>query len=545
MGSDKIGPYLDRSAASSERTLNAELYHPEPGRGGSVGSPDLVLVGHVGETTVRIGDVSRTNTGGSGYVTAVGASVASAGRVGLVTQVGGDFDLARLRRLGLNLEGVAVLPGVSARFMIDAFGDGTRSFRSELGVAASVRVSSVPAFYLRAMQVHLAAAPPQQQLAWLRFFRDSGCTAQISADMLESFVATEPAACREVCDEMDLIFMNELEHSGLFGRGSNPKTPMLVKRGSAGARLLANGLTYDVEASETRVVDPIGAGEILDGVFLALRAYAIPESRALKYAVHAATCAVEEFGVDGPRMIRALEVISREVGIEDEKLAVALVGDRLRLVSIQSDGTVGFLDPYSHYHHLLHVASRESYDQESLIEELEELINGPGVKEIQLQEFFERNDQFLCGDTYEYAQPHIILQGPDSGAMIPDFALKPSNEKALCDLLELKLPGAKLVVGRGNRRRLSSAVFEAAAQLREYRDFFELHRNRDAVEEMYGLRFFRPRMLVVIGKRSEYSPIDLRKAETDVPNLIITTYDDLVERARSRMRWQKGRRWRP
>src|SRR5262249_9602568 len=146
----------------------------------------------------------------------------------------------------------------------------------------------------------------------------------------------------------------------------------------------------------------------------------------------------------------------------------------------------------------------EVHGWKSLIEELEEMINSTTVTESHLQNFFERNPQFLCGDTYEAAQPHIVLQRPSAGPLIPDFALKPSNEHALCDLLDLKLPNAKLVVGQSNRRRLSAALLEACAQLREYRDYFEVQANRDTIEETYGLRFYKPRMIVVIGKRSDY-----------------------------------------
>ena len=69
---------------------------------------------------------------------------------------------------------------------------------------------------------------------------------------------------------------------------------------------------------------------------------------------------------------------------------------------------------------------------------------------------------------------------------------------------------------------------EACAQLREYRDYFELEQNGEAVEEAYGLRFFRPNMMVVIGKRSDYLPVDLQKAAGDIAQLSITTYDDLL-----------------
>ena len=228
------------------------------------------------------------------------------------------------------------------------------------------------------------------------------------------------------------------------------------------------------------------------------------------------------------------EAVAEPTG--EESLGVAIINGRLRLISIQPGGTVKFLHPSNQYHGLLYVASLEAYTWKSLVEELEELMNSTNVAEKDLQDFFEQNPQFLCGDTYETAEPHIVLQRPDAGPLIPDFALKPHNQYALCDLLELKLPSAKLVVGQDNRRRLSSALLEACAQLREYRDYFELRQNREAVEEAYGLRFFRPSMMVVIGKRSDYFPADLQKAAGDIPQLSIMTYDDLLARARSRIR---------
>lgn len=229
---------------------------------------------------------------------------------------------------------------------------------------------------------------------------------------------------------------------------------------------------------------------------------------------------------------------------QQEKFGVALIDGTLRMISIQADGHVRFLDPFSQPHSLLYIASIGAYERKALIDELEALINLKNVPESQLQDFFERNPEFLCGDIYESAHPHIVLQRPEVGPLIPDFALKPCNAAALCDLLELKLPNAKLVVGPDNRRRLSQAVMDACAQLREYRNYFDLPSNRKATKEAYGLRFFQPRMMVVIGRRDDYLANDLRKAESDVPNLTITTYDDLLERARNRMRLAKGRQYR-
>jgi hypothetical protein len=220
----------------------------------------------------------------------------------------------------------------------------------------------------------------------------------------------------------------------------------------------------------------------------------------------------------------------------EETLGIELLNGRLRIVSVWPDGTIKIANQPAHLHRLLYVASMEAAGWKTLIDQLEELINHPRVKEQEIQRFFERNPEFLCGDNYEEARPHITLQRDSDGPLIPDFVLKPANPKALCDLLELKLPNTKLLRVSKNRVRLTSAIMEACAQLREYQSYFEDREKRTSIERLYGLRLFRPRMMVLIGKRSDYNATDLRNAESDVPNLSIVTYDDILERARKRVR---------
>jgi hypothetical protein len=66
--------------------------------------------------------------------------------------------------------------------------------------------------------------------------------------------------------------------------------------------------------------------------------------------------------------------------------------------------------------------------------------------------------------------------------------------------------------------------------------FFEVLENRKAVRDTYGLQLFRPNLIVVMGKRGDYFANDLRKVESDIPNLTIITYDDPLERGRSWIR---------
>jgi sugar/nucleoside kinase (ribokinase family) len=289
---------------------------PVPGQGTTRESRApvaLVIVGHVGLATDHTATGTTVVAGGAGYAVAATASALIDDRVGLAAQVGTDLDLAVLRGTGLNLDGVAVLPGASARFLIQQFRDGTRSFESDLGVAAQPRLDLFPESYLHAKHVHLGTAPPAQQLTWLKFLRDKGSTAKISVDMFEHFVATEQYACRAACDLADLLFMNQVEYAGLYGTDAYPKSCIVLKHGAGGAEFIRDGMQHRVDAASVHEVDPIGAGEVLAGVFLALHAQGLSEERALDYAVAAATSSVTEFGVDGPQLTDALIRIRAEV----------------------------------------------------------------------------------------------------------------------------------------------------------------------------------------------------------------------------------------
>jgi hypothetical protein len=126
------------------------------------------------------------------------------------------------------------------------------------------------------------------------------------------------------------------------------------------------------------------------------------------------------------------------------------------------------------------------------------------------------------------AQP-ILERTPDEGNLIPDFFLAPVG-RSNADILDLKLPKEKLIVGKKNRKRWSSSIHEAIAQIREYRDFFEDPIRRESVHRRYGLSAYRPKAMVVIGRdQSEISEEKLKQIEETTPKFVnITTYDQLL-----------------
>lgn len=229
--------------------------------------------------------------------------------------------------------------------------------------------------------------------------------------------------------------------------------------------------------------------------------------------------------------------------VEDEFVALGLFGNKINLVSLAKDGRFKLLDGTEQLHNILYTVSNESSAFGIAIDELETLINAKNSKEKDFQDFFNRHKDFILNDDYREAHQHIYLEQDDGDTLIPDFMLEPIEQSALCDLLELKLPSAPVFVLKKRRMRYSSAVMEACAQLREYSVYFENENNRKKIFQKYGLLSFRPKMFVIIGRRGTINPIDRRKIEGDIPNLRLNTYDEILQRAKTKLDvWIKGKK---
>ncbi|MDQ6949291.1 MAG: DUF4263 domain-containing protein [Actinomycetota bacterium] len=216
------------------------------------------------------------------------------------------------------------------------------------------------------------------------------------------------------------------------------------------------------------------------------------------------------------------------------ELGLTLIDGDVRIIAVSQDGTYQFADEQNFRHHILYLEALGAAAYRHATEELEELINS-GAAERDLQSFFERYPDFLTGHEYSAAHPHLVLRKDDQ-LLIPDFVLEPANSMQFCDVLELKLPTSRLLVQRAGRWRLSAALLDVSAQLRAYSDYFELPSNRQRIQDAYGLSIFRPRMIVVIGRRKDVDPIALKRSESELPFVTLRTYDDVLERVKSRTR---------
>lgn len=273
---------------------------------------DLILIGHFGFTEQDTPFGSATTVGGSGYSCSLGATVGCVDRTGVVAHIGEDFDVKLLEELGVDLRGAVAVPGSAPRLKITEYSATDRSYSGSLGVASWAATDVFPVEYEGTGHAHLATMPPEEQEIWINFLRShSRCT--ISVDMFEVWAHEVPDLCRRLCYLADFAFMNEQEHRLLFSDYPLPPGGVVIKKGAGGACLNIDGQWIHVDAPLSRPVDTTGAGEILAGSFLALRALGLGVEACLTYAVRLASAKVSEFGSNAASLKPVISGIRSDV----------------------------------------------------------------------------------------------------------------------------------------------------------------------------------------------------------------------------------------
>lgn len=167
--------------------------------------------------------------------------------------------------------------------------------------------------------------------------------------------------------------------------------------------------------------------------------------------------------------------------------------------------------------------------------EFQRLINSTDTRERHIQQFLESHPSFLRGLNYKNIYPQLVLQRDDDTSLIPDFLLEPFDD-AWCDILDVKLPRQKIIVGRKDRATLASGIHEVVAQLREYAAYFEQEKYQRYVREKYGLKVYRPRLIALVGRDMwQMTNPEVRRAMTSYENVQVLTFDMLLQHSRNRM----------
>ncbi|MEE9277627.1 MAG: PfkB family carbohydrate kinase [Dehalococcoidia bacterium] len=266
----------------------------------------------------------RDVLGGSAAYVALAAALLTP--VHVISVVGDDCPPERLeplRRPGVDLAGVSVVPGRTFRWSCRYGADLDRrdTLRTDPGVFRSAAVR-VPASAAGATHVFLTTGEPRQSRAALPAFSRRQVT---MLDTIEREILHERAALLESLRQADIVSINEAEAALLRGhapggadaaaevtqrflRAYGPST-LLLKRGPRGVDVVQDGTRTRIAAvPEVTVVDPTGAGDSFAGGTLSALARGASLDDAARWGCAVASFAVEGFGLDG--LLRAtLELV--------------------------------------------------------------------------------------------------------------------------------------------------------------------------------------------------------------------------------------------
>lgn len=278
---------------------------------------DLISFGIVIDDIVLPDGNTHTGIlGGGGPQTAWGmaAALGTGESVGVVADVGNDFDLqalAPLKKAHINLEGVRVMGAFTPRAWqhVDAEGSRRHTWQSPPPTSISARTSLdalLPQSYRSARRFHWGLHPENPTLEDARSLTTRG--ARVS---LETFKPPEqPLTVGELQELMaacTVFSPNWLEAAGMTGSTNYDEVIqcfqqadckfLALRRGAAGADVWDFEARYGVRvpAVPTQVIDTVGAGNAFCGALLATLDEGL-ETAACR-AVAAASFLVEQFGL--------------------------------------------------------------------------------------------------------------------------------------------------------------------------------------------------------------------------------------------------------
>ena len=163
------------------------------------------------------------------------------------------------------------------------------------------------------------------------------------------------------------------------------------------------------------------------------------------------------------------------------------------------------------------------------------LLSNPSSSENDFQVFFERHPEFLKMLGYKSIYPSVVLERDDGSYLKPDFMLEPFDGE-FWDILDIKKPNPKIIVGQRDRKDFSHQVHQLAAQLREYGSYFDEERHRARIKDKYGILSYRPRLIGMIGDECDIEDkLQLRRVMTQYADTKIVTFDTIRRIAKNRL----------
>jgi len=242
---------------------------------------DVVIVGSVALDTVEApkGSVQRA-LGGAAVYASVAASYIS--KVGLVGVVGGDFPrqhIGSLRKRGIDLEGLEIVPDGRTFFWHGRY-ELDINYRTTLETQLNVFETfspKLPESYRQRPFLLLGNIHPSLQLDVLRQVREPRL---VLCDTMNLWIETERRSLLRLLRQVDVLCINDAEARQLTERMSIPAAAawilergpsrVIIKRGEHGCSLFSrdDGMFSVPAYPVAKPIDPTGAGDTFAGGFI-------------------------------------------------------------------------------------------------------------------------------------------------------------------------------------------------------------------------------------------------------------------------------------
>jgi len=190
--------------------------------------------------------------------------------------------------------GPVVPPAQLPHFEISYRGGKTEYLKVSLGAEAMLSPTMLPADLSKYDIVHVGPkADAILQLSFLQACRQRGAK-KISAGTYPGDVAKQPQAVRDVMEQSDYFFMNDLEARAVFGSLESAQTEpgkvLYITLGAEGACIIQGDTATLIPAVSATVMDPTGAGDTFCGATLT---YLLQKKHPIMAARHAIPLAAE------------------------------------------------------------------------------------------------------------------------------------------------------------------------------------------------------------------------------------------------------------
>lgn len=274
--------------------------------------PKLIIVGDSAYDTNLFNldneqSYCKTNLGGSSIYASIPAS--SIYRVGLVSNVGEDFEIEKLSKYNIDLSGVTIHKGEkTSRFynILNTKDQQDRKTRAEYNEKLTPIYEDIPYKFFNSNFFYISTMLPKKQKDIIKKIKEKCPNSVIGVDTFEGY--SELDETLEVFNMADITFIDK-EFSKLLQNKAKTK---IIKLGKEGCILIDNGKKTLIEANTIEnVVDKTGAGDCLNGVFMNLIAHGHSKKESLEIAVKIATLSITEFGI-----LNINERIKKEINID-------------------------------------------------------------------------------------------------------------------------------------------------------------------------------------------------------------------------------------